>query len=263
MNKLLALLLGMILLTSLCVAQEGGQGKKKQKKKGKTGKDGEEEEEGFNDYEVYEAMEAMRQLTQHETFYDLLEVGPGATDEQIGRSFRKLSVKYHPDKHGPETMKMFKLVQYVSTLLRDRKRRARYEWLLHEAPAWHRDSVYMMRKITKHAKISLNGALLFSFLFALGAQFLIQWIAFGIQYGRVVMARKQMAGMGEKEVKRIRKKLEQGDAEAMAQNNSDYETVMLADSQRPPFPTPLDLFIVAWPIALVKRVLPKPTIKQD
>lgn len=256
MCKLLVWLLGMILLTSFCLAQEGQGKKKNQQKKGKTGKDGEEEEEGFNDYEVYEAMEAMRQLTQHETFYDLMGVESNATDEQIGKSFRKLSVKYHPDKHGPEMMKMFKLVQYVSTLLRDPKRRARYEWLLHEAPAWHRESVYMMRKITKTAKISLKGALLFSFLFALGAQFLIQWIAFGIQYGRIVMARKQMAAMGEKEVKRIRKKLEQGDAEAMAQNNSDYETVLLADSPRPPFPTPLDSFIFSWLIALAKRVLP-------
>jgi hypothetical protein len=115
----------------------------------------------------------------------------------------------------------------------------------------------MMRKISKTAKISLKGALLFSFLAALGAQFLILWIGFAIQYGRIVMARKQMAAMGEKEIKRIRKKLEQGDAEAMAQNNSDYETVLLADSPRPPLPTPLDSFIFAWPMALVKCVLPK------
>lgn len=262
MRLLVLLLLGILLCTSLCSAQEQ---KQQQKKKKKTEDGKEEEEDGPNDYEVYEAIESMRQLTEHETFYELLGVGTNANDEQIGRSFRKLSVKYHPDKHGPGTAKMFKLIQYASTLLRDPKRRARYEWLLHEAPAWHRESVYMARRVFKTAKISMKQALLFTFGLALLAQLVVQWIAWWIQYGRILASRQSLKSMGEKEVKRIRKKLEGGDTAFMAANNSDYETVMLADSERPPYPTPFDLFVFAIPIALVRMVLPKRTaeIKQD
>jgi len=45
-----------------------------------------------------------------------------------------------------------------------------------------------------------------------------------------------------------------GDAAFIAYNNSDAETVLLADSPRPPFPTPLDLFIFAIPIGIVRKV---------
>lgn len=34
-----------------------------------------------------------------ENLYELLEVTEDATSEQIKKSFRKLSVKYHPDKN--------------------------------------------------------------------------------------------------------------------------------------------------------------------
>lgn len=272
MRFLVLLLLSILLLAGLASAQDGQQQKKKGNNKNKKKTEGgggegkEEEEDGPNDYEVYEAIQSLRQLTEHETFYELLGVSPSATDDQIGRSFRKLSVKYHPDKHGPGTAKMFKLVQYASTLLRDRKRRARYEWLLHEAPAWHRESVYMARRVFSAGKLSMRQALLFTFCLALLGQLVVQWMAWWTQYGRILASRRGLGAMGEKEVKRIRRKLEAGDAAAMAANNSDYETVMLADSHCPPYPTPLDLFVIALPLALLRKLLPsKPQAetKQD
>lgn len=172
--------------------QASSSGKKKQKNN-----EDESEEDKFNDYEIYEAMESMRKLSpQSETFYDLFGVTSSATTDQIGRSFRKMSVKYHPDKApGPEAAQMFNLLQYSSTLLRDPKRRARYEWLLHEAPAWHRESVYMAKKISRSAKITLNQAGIFFFLFLLGGQFALDWIWFGIQYGRIIASRRGLKAM--------------------------------------------------------------------
>jgi len=258
------LLLG--ILAVVTAAQEKKQGQKGGKKsKNANGEEGEEEDDKFNDYEVYEAMQSMRSLAPDlDTFYDLLGLTSSATDDQIGRSFRKLSVKYHPDKHGPGTMKMFKLVQYVSTLLRDKKRKARYEWLLHEAPAWHRESVYAAKGVATAGKISLKQALSFSFIAVLLAQLVVQWIAFVIAYSRILGSKRSMKEMGEKEVKRIRKKLESGDQAFMVASNSDYERVLLADSPMPPFPTPLDLFILSAPLALIRRITGRrPALKQD
>ena len=187
------------------------QKQQKQQQKEGAGESEQDEEEKFNDYEVYGAMDTMKSLKpEAETFYDLLGVEAKATNEKINRAFRKLSIKYHPDKHGPSTAKMYKLLQFVSTLLQDQKRRARYEWLLHEAPAWHRESVIMARRIRKVTKISLEQSIWITFLLTLVGQFLAQWVAFAIAYGRIMKSRRMLRSMGEKEVKRIRKKLESG-----------------------------------------------------
>lgn len=177
-----------------------------QEKQGKK----EEEEDLNNDYEIYEAIQSMKKLTGHEDFYELLGVSSKATTEEIGKAFRKASINYHPDRKGKAMLPMFKLIQYASDLLRDQKRRARYEWLLHEAPAWHRGSVYSIRKFVQNSKVSLKQFWILLFFFSLGGQFLTQWLAYLVHVGRAMLARKHLGQLGEKEVKRIRKKLESG-----------------------------------------------------
>ncbi|KAG7737442.1 hypothetical protein KL923_003831 [Ogataea haglerorum] len=63
------------------------------------------------------------------TYYDLLEVTPTATDLEIKKSYRKLAIKYHPDKnHGnEEAAEIFKKVSEAYQILSDKQLRAKYD----------------------------------------------------------------------------------------------------------------------------------------
>ena len=45
-------------------------------------------------------------------YYDILEVKPGATDHDLKKAYRKLALKYHPDKN-PDEGERFKLISQV------------------------------------------------------------------------------------------------------------------------------------------------------
>ncbi|XP_018536076.1 dnaJ homolog subfamily B member 9 isoform X1 [Lates calcarifer] len=67
-------------------------------------------------------------------YYETLHVEPTATDNQIKKAFRKLAVKYHPDKNkSADAEKTFREIAEAYTVLSNKERRKLYDSVGHEA----------------------------------------------------------------------------------------------------------------------------------
>lgn len=68
------------------------------------------------------------------TYYDLLGVKPTASDRDIKKSFRKLALKYHPDKNKEEGAEdKFRLIAEAYGVLSDPEKKKKYDQLGHES----------------------------------------------------------------------------------------------------------------------------------
>ena len=68
-------------------------------------------------------------------FYELLEVERGADDAKIKSSYRKLAMRYHPDRNpgDAEAEARFKAISEAYECLKDPQKRAAYDRYGHEA----------------------------------------------------------------------------------------------------------------------------------
>jgi molecular chaperone DnaJ len=73
-------------------------------------------------------------MTTEVDFYSLLEVERTADDATIKSAFRKLAIKYHPDKHGgcKDHEAKFKAINEAYDCLKDPQKRAAYDRYGHE-----------------------------------------------------------------------------------------------------------------------------------
>ena len=73
--------------------------------------------------------------TQKRDYYEVLEVGRNATAEEVKRAYRKLAVKFHPDKNpdDPHAEEKFKELGEAYDVLMDPEKRAAYDRFGHAA----------------------------------------------------------------------------------------------------------------------------------
>src|SRR5213080_5492450 len=68
-------------------------------------------------------------------YYEVLSVGRNASDEEIKRAYRKLAIKYHPDKNpdDPHAEEKFKELGEAYDVLMDSDKRVAYDRFGHAA----------------------------------------------------------------------------------------------------------------------------------
>lgn len=65
-------------------------------------------------------------------YYEILGLSRACNDDEIKKAYRKLAIKWHPDKHQDEAMKkqaeeIFKKVGEAYEVLSDKEKRAHYD----------------------------------------------------------------------------------------------------------------------------------------
>jgi DnaJ-class molecular chaperone with C-terminal Zn finger domain len=104
-------------------------------------------------------------------YYALLGVARGASADEIKKAYRKLAMKYHPDRNpnDKEAEQKFKEISEAYDILKDEQKRAAYDRMGHAAfrGAWV--TVEWVVAFTREALIFLRPALAISLMTCLAS----------------------------------------------------------------------------------------------
>ncbi|TNN03466.1 hypothetical protein fugu_000495 [Takifugu bimaculatus] len=77
---------------------------------------------------VADHQDAVRRIKQCKDFYEILGVQKDASEDELKRSYRKLALKFHPDKnHAPGATEAFKAIGNAYAVLSNANKRRQYD----------------------------------------------------------------------------------------------------------------------------------------
>ncbi|KAM4524366.1 dnaJ homolog subfamily B member 12b [Odontesthes bonariensis] len=100
-----------------------------------TGEDIKREEKPSDTSKSYMAdqLEAVRRIKQCKDFYEILGVQKDASEDELKRSYRKLALRFHPDKnHAPGATEAFKAIGNAYAVLSNANKRRQYDQCVDE-----------------------------------------------------------------------------------------------------------------------------------
>ncbi|SGY69006.1 BQ5605_C004g02940 [Microbotryum silenes-dioicae] len=101
------------------------------------------------DHEIFDIVSALEQAEgKGTTFYSFVNVTKSATEKDITKAYRKLSLEMHPDKVGDDKVvaDRFARLGTIVGILRDAEKRKRYDFFYdHGVPKWRGTGYYYSR----------------------------------------------------------------------------------------------------------------------
>lgn len=126
---------------------------------------------GAEDMEIFDLVEEV-----NENFYTLMQINQNATNQEIKRAFRNLSIILHPDKSDAEDANIkFRNLVAVYEVLKDAGKREKYDRVLKEGlPNW-KSALYYYRRVRK-VGLAEGAAILFVVITIM--QYFVAWAAY-------------------------------------------------------------------------------------
>lgn len=73
-------------------------------------------------------MQLCKEIIRKKNYYEILGVGTSAGEDDIKKAYKKLAIKFHPDKnHAPQASDAFKKVSAAYACLVDAEKRKMYD----------------------------------------------------------------------------------------------------------------------------------------
>ena len=215
-----------------------------------------------NDYHIYELIDRAR-AQNYQNLYQMFGLEWGAEPDQISASFRKISVRYHPDKfrnkppqEAKQSTELYGLLTAVADLLRSSEGRARYNWIVNEAPPWHKSTFYARKLVQFTAKYSLSqSVLLLLVVFTIG-DYLVRISVWGIAWLHRWDSRRQVQEFGTKEKKRMMRKIERSTSpNFLGMVDSNFDALSRSQAPLLPFPRPWNILLVSKPLYYFRSLI--------
>ncbi|EDO28803.1 predicted protein [Nematostella vectensis] len=120
------------------------------------------------DLELFDIVEEVK-----DNFYQVLGVETTATQAEIRRAYRRISLQLHPDRNKEDDAELkFRKLVAVAEVLKDEDKRKRYDTILRDGmPDW-RQPVYYYRRVRKMGLVEF--VILLFFILTIG-HYIVAW----------------------------------------------------------------------------------------